>query len=396
MNKILEELKIEYNTINTKIHFELYGYKVFYDSITKKVYINESNFGKIPHVMSDGSICISANQEILFEEGDESQKFKNTIMVYLPYLLSLAPEMKTAEMIGEVDFYIRWLLKYKTAPIQFNEIKQIRKIEVYTPTDLWDTIYYMSVGDVIEVYPSELEMYSVIIKRKTENKFLIDKKEYFKACQRVVGNIFLPSDSVVGIIGVGSVNSYVIKEVLSQGVNQFVLIDNDIVEQGNLMRYAFPYIGKYKVNAAKKFIKSLCRPFGKVTAIKEYVNRESRNFLSTCNDIYISVDNYQSWLEIFHYIGKNMLFINKNIHLLGIDAFANYSKYIYISTNNPKVYADLYIKFLLHKVPNVERKEMVLNGCGKSLAIYNEFQLIELAKKGVNQNEINKTEVFPF
>jgi len=396
MNKILDDLKIKYEQNEEGISFLIHNHQVFYNFCTKKVYLKPEYFGKIPHVMPDGSICISANQEISFEEGDESTKFKNTVEVYIPYLLSLTPALKLSEMIGEVDFYIRHLLKFKSVTKHINYMNNIKKEIVYTPNDLWDAIYYQQVESYIEIQPDGLEQYSIIIYRKTDNKFCIDMKEYLKTCQRVVGNHFAIKDIRVGFIGVGSVNSYIIKELVSQGVNKFSFADNDIVEQGNMMRFAFPIIGDYKVDAARKFVNSVTKPYGKIQSLREMITKDSKNYFDNCVEIYISVDNYQSWLDILLYLGKYSIFENRVIHLVGIDAFANYSKYISINTIDPKSFYSYYISFLTHKVREVKRKEMVLNGCGKSLAIYNETQLINLASKATKQSELNTNEVYDF
>ncbi|HDT8062203.1 TPA: ThiF family adenylyltransferase, partial [Enterococcus faecalis] len=50
---------------------------------------------------------------------------------------------------------------------------------------------------------------------------------------------------------------YILKMLASKGLKKITMVDNDVVETGNLFRYAFPYIGVPKVDAAESFVNAV-------------------------------------------------------------------------------------------------------------------------------------------
>ena len=395
MVKILSELGLKYIETEMDIVFYIDHFDLKFDKLTKKIYFDKKYFGEIPHVMPDGSICIAANNQIMFTEENDFTKFKNTLEHYIPYLLSLSPEMCIAEMIGEVDYYIRTLLNGKTIR-QYISLNNIIQKNVYTPQDLWDTIYYMPIDQKIMLYPNSLNQYSIILHRKSNTKYIIDYQDNIKVLQRVVGNDFKHQEGIIGFIGIGAVSSYIIKEKLKQGFHNFVLADGDIVEQGNLMRYAFPFTKKYKVNAASNFIKAVCRPIGKVKEIRSNINVESNNYFTDCKEIYVSVDSFQSWIDIRNYISNNNLYNSKEITLVGVDIFGLYGKYIHIKSENENEFKKLFNDFLVYILKDSKRSQRVLNGCSKSLAQYNEMELLDLARRCLNEDKKNEVQICNF
>ena len=60
-------------------------------------------------------------------------------------------------------------------------------------------------------------------------------------------NILIPS----------SVNSYILKYSLANGLKDIILVDYDKFTKDNAFRFAFPYKGKKKIYAVKEFCKNL-------------------------------------------------------------------------------------------------------------------------------------------
>ncbi len=58
-------------------------------------------------------------------------------------------------------------------------------------------------------------------------------------------------------IGVGSVNSYIIKQCLARDIKEVVLIDKDTFKIDNAFRFAFPYKNKSKIECVQEFTKIL-------------------------------------------------------------------------------------------------------------------------------------------
>ena len=90
-----------------------------------------------------------------------------------------------------------------------------------------------------------------------KNKIYYERDDYKKARQRITGK---KCDNLIGktaFIGVGSVNSYIIKYGLANGLDDVVLIERDRYTVDSAVRFAFPYKGKKKTYAVKEFCKNL-------------------------------------------------------------------------------------------------------------------------------------------
>lgn len=383
----LNELGIVYKKNGTRFCFSYADIDMEYCEETGHVYVDKNHYMKIPHIMPDGSVCISGNDMIHVNESVSSEKLKRTVTEYIPWLFNISPELKVIEFLAEIDFFIRKMGN----SCEIKQLKKPRKsIKISTPFDIWECINLMKPGQSSNFIVEEESLnYSVMVKKIKDKDFVVDYNEHELACKRIVGNDFKRKDNVIGVIGVGSVNSYIIKKLVAYGHNSFVLVDNDKVEVGNLLRYAFPYLHQNKVQATKKFIKEVCRN-SKVEAINTRINLKSKNFFLNCDRIYISVDNFMSWIDVRNYLCQKELY-NSEIIFVGIDAFGSFGKFVKVDSRWSHAHLNnKFAEFMRFTDEKVSRKEMIPNGCGKSLAIYGEEELLKLAGKVITHEEFDK------
>ena len=104
--------------------------------------------------------------------------------------------------------------------------------------------------------------------------------------QRRIGEV------TAGIVGLGGTGSLVLQMLSRIGVQKFVLIDPDTIEESNLNRLPYAVtsdIGKKKVKVAAAHLKKVNKNVF-TTAVSESV-RDSKEKLKTCNMIFGCVDN---------------------------------------------------------------------------------------------------------
>lgn len=104
--------------------------------------------------------------------------------------------------------------------------------------------------------------------------------EWFLRTEMLIGEdeINKLENSKVAIFGIGGVGSYVVEALARAGVNNFVLIDKDIISQTNINRQLIATtktVGKNKVEVAKERILEI-NPKAKVEIYKEFYNIESK------------------------------------------------------------------------------------------------------------------------
>ena len=112
-------------------------------------------------------------------------------------------------------------------------------------------------------------------------------------------------------------------------------------------------------------------------------SQSSKQFIKDCTQIYVSVDDFYSWLEVLIYLKINALETAK-ITFVGIDVFGGFGKFI--NTNKTNIIED--VKKFLFFNEGSSRRMMIGNGCGKSLAVYDEEALNKLAKNVIKENKI--------
>ncbi len=380
VEKLIKQFESNYIKNGKNYIFKYNDNNICYNENSKKFFLDKSLFAKIPHVMPDGSLCLYGNKIIQLNESDEEILVKNTLETYIPWLFNIPPEIKVIEFINEIEFYLK--IFYKKNVKKFKKVEHIYKtIIISTPIDLWETIETLKLDKIYEIYPNQYPEYKIYIKR-TKNDFILNYDLYNKSRLRILGSNFKDIDEKTCFIGVGSVNSYIIKQYLARNINEIVLIDKDTFKIDNAFRFAFPYKNKTKIECVREFIKILQKPI-KVEGYNIKIDSESsKEYIKGCTRIYVSVDDFYSWLEILVYLKINATEKSK-ITFVGIDAFGGFGKFI--NTNNTNIVDDA-IKFLFYNAGST-RRMMVGNGCGKSLAVYDEEALNKLAKKVLNNNE---------
>lgn len=208
--------------------------------------------------MEDGRLCLYGNKNIQLNENDEEILVRNTLQVYLPWLFDMQAEIKVIEFINEIEYYLKQIYKIKIN--KFKNVDHIfKKINVSTPIELWETIDIIKMNKIYEIYPNQYPEYKIYIKKNKDN-FVINYDSYNKSRLRILGNDFNDINEKTCFIGVGSVNSYIIKQSLARDIKEMVLIDNDSFKIDNAFRFAFPYKNKSKIECVQEFVKILKRP----------------------------------------------------------------------------------------------------------------------------------------
>lgn len=360
-----------------EIVFKIDYIEIKYNIKMKEFYIQKEFFGKIPHIMRDGRICLYGNAEVYLNEIMEENSLYSIISVYIPWLFRLPLELKLLEFLFEIEFYIINYLGYKAEEKELNKDIIYRKVRIDTVAQLWETIDEMEAFSTYQIYINGYEEYAIFL-QKVNNIIFYERDRYKKARQRVTGK---RCDNLSGrtiFIGVGSVNSYIVKYALANGLKDIVLVDHDKYTKDNAFRFAFPYKGKKKIYAVKEF----CKNLDKIN-LKFYnmnVNADSdKSILEGCKRVIVSVDNFMSWLQISSFLEKNCL-EDVEIIFAAINNFGENAKFV--KTTSKKLKSITYDFLFNSKVE--KRRELIGNGCGKSIAVYDEEILIRLAKKVIN------------
>lgn len=396
IEKTLQELGIKFEKAGNYYYFRENDIS-FWVSNTGVIGVSSDYFGKIPHVMRDGSLCVSGNKEIKLLD-NKKITFEKTISTYAPWLFSLPPNYCVAEMIAELDFYIMMLFQGgKCDEIKANlALANTLPLYIVGPSDLWEKIGLLENNIWYKLMPIDLENHYVFLK-KENNDYKIFFDRYSKARMRVSGNKFNEPFGKIAFIGVGSVNSYIIKQLAGRGLNDVVLIDDDTIEVDNMYRHAFPYISKKKVDAAEYFITNTFVA-SSVTKFEVKIKSDSDNYLENVDTVYVSVDNYISWLDVILYLLDNTK-KETTIILSGVDIFGSFGKFsvFHLSIDNKADFIRWALSFLEFVPPQgIERRQMIGNGCGKSIAIYSELDLLILANNISNNTKVGEIFYVPF
>ena len=376
-----------------KIVFKVDDIDVMYNIKKREFYVTENLFGKIPHVMSDGKICLYGNLDVYLNELIEENSLYSIASVYIPWLFRLPLELKLLEFLFEIEFYITNFLGYKVEEKELRKSNIYKRIRIDTVAQLWETIDEIEMFSTYEIYVKGYEDYSIFL-QKVREKIFYERDRYKKARQRITGN---KCDSLSGktiFIGVGSVNSYILKYSLANGLKDIILVDYDKFTKDNAFRFAFPYKGKKKIYAVKEFCKNLDEINLKFCNMRVKADSDA-TILEDCERVIVSVDNFIAWLQIASFLEKNCE-ENVEIVLAAINNFGENAKFV--KTTSKKIMSIIYDFLFKSKVK--QRRELIGNGCGKSIAVYDEEILIRLAKKVIkaiiekeNEDEIIYVEI---
>lgn len=382
--------KADANAIIRKdaIMFKLDNIDFSYNTTEKNFYTDKQWFGKVPHIMKDGKICIFGNINLHLNEIIEENSLESIVCKYIPWLFRLPLELKLLEFLFEIEYYIESYLGYETREGTIKNDLIQAKVKIDTVEQLWETIEEMENYSTYDIYIKSYEDYSIFL-RKEKNIVYYERDAHKKARQRITGKKCNNLIGKTAFIGVGSVNSYIIKYCLANGLNDVVLIDHDKYTVDNTFRFAFPYKGKKKIYAVKEF----CRNLDKVNLKLFNLNIRADsdvNIIKDCKRIIVSVDNFMSWIQTATFLEKNCS-ENVEIILAAINNFGENAKLV--KTNSKEIVNTTYNFLFKSKI--TERREVIGNGCGRSIAIYDEELLVKLAKKvvkiiieNINEDEI--------
>lgn len=399
IESILRKLNIQYVNNGTHLLFNYLEVSMSISIDTTNVYISPDFFGEVPHVMQSGAICISGTKEIRFHE-DEELALEKTITTYVPWLLAMSDGDKTIEFFNEIDFYLLVLFESRGKKVLKRPENFIERT-IASPRNLWETISLIEENNWYKLTVLNYSSRSIWIK-KSDDIFLIFQDEEAKSRMRVVANNYNQHENMNALfIGMGSVNSYILKMLASKGLKKITMVDNDIVETGNLFRYAFPYIGVPKVDAAESFVNAV-NSDAVIIKINSWIDSKSKgDCLTNRSHIFVSVDNYLSWINIILFLYHNVK-EPTTIVFSGIDVFGRFGKYICLKydpgATEDKISLLSFVENFLEVIPEcfTERKIMVGNGCGKSLAVYSETDLLKIANEVISMGFYGKTQVIKF
>lgn len=351
-----------------------------YNVTEKNFYTDKDWFGKVPHIMRDGKICIFGNIEFHLNELVEENSLESIVSKYIPWLFRLPLELKLLEFLFEIEYYVGSYLGYDAKESKLKNKLNQTKIKISTVEQLWETIEEMENYSIYEIYIKSYEDYSIFL-RKEKNIIYYERDAYKKARQRITGK---KCDNLIGktaFIGVGSVNSYIIKYGLANGLNDVVLIDHDKYTVDNAFRFAFPYKGKKKTYAVKEFCKNLDSVNLRLFNLNIRADSDA-DIINDCKRIIVSVDNFMSWIQIASFLEKNCS-DDVEIILAAINNFGENAKFV--KTNSKQIVNTTYDFLFKSKI--TERRELIGNGCGRSIAIYDEELLVKLAKTVIKSLE---------
>lgn len=108
-------------------------------------------------------------------------------------------------------------------------------------------------------------------------------------------------NSTIAIFGLGGVGSYVAESLARIGVENLILIDNDVIDVTNINRQIIALhstVGKAKVNVQKDRILDI-NPNAKVTTHKIFYSKESdQNIINSCDYVVDAIDSVSSKLTL--------------------------------------------------------------------------------------------------
>jgi len=373
---LLHEKKIVFSETTGEFELEVQGCKVKICN-DMKIRVLSNMFGIVPHIMEDGTICTAGNQSISYSETDKNI-LEIALFEYLPWLLSMSPQLKLTEIMNEFEYYCRVLFSI-TIQVMQKKPALYRNRVIFHPQDLWEAVLEMEDGFWYRFDVNDTNGEKIFLHKVSGFKVMqVYRDLRSRASERVLGKGYKNFDRKSCFIGIGSVNSYLIKKLVAHGLSSLVVIDDQKVESGNSFRFAFPYKGMYKVNCVKRFA-SLVSSDINVVRYRKRINENSRDSLDYLEYVFISVDNPFSWYNSFNYAVLSAP--KSSIVLCGIDIYGSFGKFIVISGNKstPEKNA-LFAQFMRYEKAG-ERKPMVGNGCGNSVAIYSEKNLIDFIDK---------------
>lgn len=196
-------------------------------------------------------------------------------------------------------------------------------------------------------------------------------------------NVEKLQSSKVAIFGIGGVGSFVVEALARAGIENFILVDNDVVDITNINRQIIAThstIGKAKVEIAKERILDI-NPNAKVQAVQMFFSKDSEEILDTSIDYVIDcIDTVSSKIEL---IVKAKSLQIPIISCMGTGNKLDHSKF---------EIADIY-KTNICPLAKVMRKELKKREIKDLKVLYSKEEPIKI-KKLNNKNEILENSKF--
>ena len=111
----------------------------------------------------------------------------------------------------------------------------------------------------------------------------------------------------VAIFGLGGVGSFTLEALARLGFGNFLIVDNDVIEESNINRQLFALsstLGKSKVEVAKERVLDI-NPLAKVEAKKIFFKKEDADILKGYSYVVDAIDTITSKIELIEYCYKN-------------------------------------------------------------------------------------------
>jgi len=111
----------------------------------------------------------------------------------------------------------------------------------------------------------------------------------------------------VAIFGLGGVGSFALEALARLGFGNFLIVDNDVIEESNINRQIFALsstLGKSKVEVAKERVLDI-NPLAKVEDKKIFFRKEYAEILKDCNYVVDAVDTIASKIDLIEFCYKN-------------------------------------------------------------------------------------------
>jgi len=204
--------------------------------------------------------------------------------------------------------------------------------------------------------------------------------EQFSRTELLIGQEKLEKlkEAKVAIFGIGGVGSYVVEGLIRSGIQNFILVDNDLVSSTNLNRQLIATtktIGMPKVEIAKQRILDI-NPEAKVEIYQEFFMPESTGILDETLDYIVdAIDTVTAKIEL--------VLRAKDLQIPIISSMGTGNK---LDPTKFEV-TDIY-KTSVCPLAKVMRKELKQRGIKKLKVVYSKEEPIK-----VSTNEANKKQV---
>ena len=183
-------------------------------------------------------------------------------------------------------------------------------------------------------------------------------------------------NSKVAIFGIGGVGSFVVEALIRAGVENFILVDKDVVDVTNINRQiiaTYKTIGKSKVEVAKERMLEI-NPNAKIEIYQEFFTPESKGILDESVDYIVdAVDNVTAKIELV--VRAN------NLEIPIISSMGTGNK---LDPTRFEV-ADIYSTSMC-PLAKVMRKELKARNIKKLKVVYSKEEPIKIAENKEKQN----------